>query len=456
MKVSPNSSQKLAVNPLDAQIQEQLIRDGNARLRALQDKCNIDNMNNTEMLKPTEAIYDSAIPPANGTLLLKTSGLTYDGYKAYRVENGEIFDDASKAKIGTFKNSGDLEFADGTKLNVLSTEGAAFHGSAGRGVDRVRLDLVFAGQAKQGLTGLLKEATGKEFKVIAGNMFDGYKFLGHINGDGQFYLNQSGKSEISPPSHLKVEFIGSCFDGTENGHERHFYVSNDAPEGRMFIPDPANSGRLIEYEVKVKGALVKKETGEQLGVLRRRLLVSADGSLAGGSVTLMNGQEIPLCNFAKASFDLQVFEAGGTFQRAIQGLALGPQEITGNAQLSNSSGGLFSVAQALEADGIRLSKAEAMLQEYDNASHPIDRLAGVRDQIAEAHKETLRLAKYCHELLNKDKEELLSGKYDDATISRLHGDLRIARQNIAADDINIRREQLAGELHAIETLPRDT
>ncbi|HEY9870334.1 MAG TPA: hypothetical protein V6D08_14310, partial [Candidatus Obscuribacterales bacterium] len=272
---------------------------------------------------------------ANGTLVWKD---TDNKYTHARVENGILYDEKHNP-IGKVQDNGqvDLTGPPPRSFNILTDERAAgaFHGV---GSDGDLLELCY-GQGsgpesrKEGFNGIFTDGKQK-YKVIGGNMYDGNgAFVGHIDASGRVEFDKNREPKEEPKDINSAFKNGWRFEGNENGNLRSFVVGPDTSNGTIYLPDidpSTGQPRLdengnpmppVKYEVCM-GMIINPQTNMQYGLLEAPR--ESGGTFEGGYITTGNPpQRIPLANFTKAVFELEVLGQSGMSGRSITGVSLG-------------------------------------------------------------------------------------------------------------------------------------
>lgn len=385
-----------------------------------------------------------------GTLVWKEGA----GYAQGSVKDGTIYD-ANKNAIGTFKDNGDVTIQGNPPktFNVLKgSAGEAFHGV---GSDGRRLELC-AGQGigaerKEGFNGVLSnpmtEREDDKLVVVGGNMYDSEgKFVGQMDRYGKLTFDNKREPRQDAGTDLNSVMKGGwVFSGNENGKTRQFDV-NSMSQGRIFLPeiDPHtrkpcldHSGQPkppVEYEIRL-GMLINKQTGEQIG----KFIPPSDlgDRLQGGCIITGNPpQQIPLTNFSRAVFDVQL--QGQYSGRSIKGLSLGP-ETKADGSLKPGSGGLMNLQHALKVTRDRLDDAK------------------VKSTGTEQDDTAIVLASRQQQRQNMAVEEILSsGKVSDDALLRLHKQTSDAESAFLGDGLVRMKARLDHRQNNLEDLPAKT
>lgn len=258
--------------------------------------------------------------PASGTLVWKGK----DGYHQATVRDGNILDAQGK-KIGTFADNGNVSLDGQPPFNILQNKDmmAAFHGTEAN----KRMDLVFnqstePGKRTEGLTGMFTNGT-ESCSVVGGNMYDSKgKFIGHLNSDGKIEFPTDAQPPQQPKDINSYFHGGWQFQGTEDGYSRTFDVNQKTTNGKIFLP-PADGGPSVQYEVRM-GMIINPKTHEEIG----RFIPPDDvnGRLEGGYIiTGTPPKAVPLAQYSKAVFDVELIGQTGIHARHISGAAPGAE-----------------------------------------------------------------------------------------------------------------------------------
>jgi hypothetical protein len=459
INVKVTNPEKLDLDIKNTETVNVLIAEGNSLLERMRDQYNIRSVDSPESTMPAKKDVLDEIArntnPASGTLILVDPTAWEGGrYQSFIVDAGKILGPDGKL-MGALKNNGDVEFADGRKLNVLADEGAMFSGRVGDGSNAIHFNMVKP--KRDELNGVIRQpevGSDKAYRVVNGMVFDDNKFLGHLSPSGRFHFNAT---DLKGSTWVSQKFSNARFEGTDNSNppqERTAFLNDDAPSGKIVIPD--EKGRAIEYDVRM-GMIVNKATGEQIGTLTPPTM-HGNSSLSGGFITSMDGKTVPLGNFRGAAFSLckPSSLARGIAEKDIEGLSLGPQERLADGSTNPETGGLYSVTQARDASELRLNQSREKLREYDDGTHPYDYVTGVRESTVRQLKNAVRLNQRDAETFAVSFHSLMNGKYSEESVNYVLSTLNIARLSTARESISIKKQLLESASSEFESLPSDT
>ncbi len=386
----------------------------------------------------------------NGTLVYNDST---GNVSQYKVEKGQI-KNASNQVVGTVQDNGDFTL-NGQKHNILDgSESTAFHGV---GSDGSRLDLADKKDAQSGFNGVFKSPDGGHtLLAMGGNLYDEQgKFKGHLDEGGKVHLPDHQYSQSG--TDVNSEFNNWTFKGLEAGKPREFVANKEISNGKMFIPDPKTHAPT-EYEVRM-GMLINKQTNEQFGRVAAPHQ-GANGQLEGGCIYPPNdGQPIPLQNFTKATFDLQVMgdSTGNTDHdhrtSRIQGVCLGP-DVDAAGRPIPGKGGYFNVAQSKVDQKTRREQLATEVEQQGIVSRISETTTAIwGDKTLEQRNENLKTQS---ESADFQLDRMITkGQVDDATLASLSKSTSDTQTANLGGPLEAQRKQLNTLPPKLEELPKD-